>query len=69
MVQVLEDEEIYVFIPEVEEKAEKVKEKAKKVKRKVRASKYGKFHEKEFYINKIKNNLDARIIRGNFFPQ
>ena len=69
MAQVLEKEEIYIIIPEVEEKAERVEKKSKKAKRKVNAGSYAKDHEEKIYINKMKNTVDASTYIGGYYPQ
>ena len=69
MVQVLEKEELYVIIPEIEEKAEKVEEPPKKVKRKIRLGKHAKQHQGRIDINKMKNKVDSSIYRAGFYPR
>jgi hypothetical protein len=69
MVQVLEKEEIYILIPEIEEVAEKVEEKPKKVKRKLKLGKYAKQHQGRIDINKMKNKVDANIYRASLYPR
>lgn len=62
---VLEEEEIYLVIPEV---IEEVKEKIEPKPKKKFFKKYSKSHKKQIDINKLKNKLDANIYRGGIFP-
>lgn len=62
MVQVLEkveNEAIYILIPEVQEKAEKVEEKKDHIKKRIKIRKHAKQHQERLSINQVRNNIDA----------
>ncbi|MFW9829125.1 MAG: hypothetical protein ACFFEY_16225 [Candidatus Thorarchaeota archaeon] len=70
MVQVLENKELYVIIPLLEEKAEKVENIEKKVKRKlIKLGKHAKQHEGKIDIKKVKNYADANVYRAGLYPR
>ena len=68
MVQVLEKEELYILIPEIEEKAEKAEEKVKKSKKKVKSGKFAKKHQERICINNARNKVDASVFRSGYIP-
>ena len=70
MVQVyeeVENEAIYVYIPVVEEKAEKIEEKPKQAKLKLKFLKHAKQHQERISINKIKSKVDPSMYRMNIY--
>ncbi len=67
MEQILEKEEIYIIIPEIEEKAEKAKEKSKKIKQKRKLRIHSRKHQKNIDVNKIKNMIDASRYNAGFY--
>ena len=70
MVQVyeeVENEAIYVYIPAVEERAEKIEEKPKQVKRKIKFWKHAKQHQERISINKIKSKVYPNVYRMNIY--
>jgi hypothetical protein len=64
---VLEKEELYIFIPEIEEKAENVKEKQKEIKKKLKHRNHDKKHQKKIDIIKVNNQIDSSILGVNYY--
>jgi hypothetical protein len=67
MNQMLEQEEIYILIPEIQEKAEKVKEKTKKIRKKIKVLNHFKYHQERKNINKVKNIIDSSMLGVNYY--
>ncbi len=72
MVQVFEkveneNENLYIIIPFVEEKAENVKEEPKQIKSKFKIRKHTKQHQERININNVKNQVDSIVYIGQLY--
>ena len=62
----LEQEEIFIIIPEKEEIKEKIEEKVEQKPKKKLFKRYSKSHEKQIDINKARRNLDTKMYANKF---